>query len=171
MCSSSPGRGLKPLPPDGAPKIRTRGLQSNAMAIELANLGENQAFERLGEPFRREIKVHCYRMLGSLHEAEDAVQETYLRAWRNFKSFDGRGPFRAWLYRIATNACLDALSKRKQAKRFLPDQRAPASTEMPEGTPAMDVPWLEPYPGSELEGIADDAPNPEARYSSRQAVQ
>jgi RNA polymerase sigma-70 factor, ECF subfamily len=131
----------------------------------------NRAFEQLAEPFRRELKVHCYRMLGSLHEAEDAVQDTFLRAWRSFKSFDGSGPFRAWLYRIATNACLDVLSKRKQAKRFLPDQRAPASTEMPEGTPAMDVPWLEPYPGSELEGIADDAPNPEARYTSRQAVQ
>jgi RNA polymerase sigma-70 factor, ECF subfamily len=110
-------------------------------------------------------------MLGSLHEAEDAVQEAYMRAWRSFKSFDGSGPFRAWLYRIATNACLDALSKRKQAKRFLPDQRAPATTEMPDGTPATDVAWLEPYPDSDLEGIADDAPNPEARYSSHQAIQ
>jgi RNA polymerase sigma-70 factor, ECF subfamily len=130
----------------------------------------NAAFERLAESFRRELKVHCYRMLGSLHEADDAVQETYLRAWRGFTSFDGRGPFRAWLYRIATNVCLDALSSRKQARRFLPDQRGPATTEMPDGSPATDVAWLEPYPDSELEGIADDAPSPEARYTSRQAV-
>jgi RNA polymerase sigma-70 factor (ECF subfamily) len=131
----------------------------------------NRTFEKLAEPFRRELKVHCYRMLGSLHEAEDAVQETYLRAWRSFGSFDGCGPLRAWLYRIATNACLDALASRKHARRFLPDRRAPATTEMPDGTPATDVAWLEPYPDSELDDIADDAPNPEARFTSRQAVQ
>src|SRR5262245_21743924 len=131
----------------------------------------NRAFEQLAEPFRRELKVHCYRMLGSLHEAEDAVQETYLRAWRSFGSFNGRGSFRAWLYRIATNACLDALASRKHAQRLLPDQRAPATAEMPDGTPATDVAWLEPYPDSDLEGIADDAPNPEARYATREAVQ
>jgi RNA polymerase sigma-70 factor, ECF subfamily len=105
-----------------------------------------------------------------VHEAEDLVQETYLRAWRNFDSFEGRGSFRAWLYRIAANACLDALASRKNVQRWLPDQRAPASTQMPDGTPATDVEWLEPYPDSHLEGIADDAPNPEARYASR-AVQ
>jgi RNA polymerase sigma-70 factor, ECF subfamily len=129
-----------------------------------------QAFERLAKPFRREIKLHCYRMLGSLHDAEDLVQETYLRAWRSFEGFEG-GSFRAWLYRIATNACLDALASRKHAQRLLPDQRAPASTQMPDGTPATDVAWLEPYPDSNLEGIADEAPNPEARYTSREAVQ
>ena len=130
----------------------------------------NHAFERLAEPFRREIKLHCYRMLGSLHEAEDLVQETYLRAWRNFDSFEG-GSFRAWLYRIATNACLNALASRKSARRWLPDQRAPAATQMPDGSPVSDVPWLEPYPDSELEGIADEAPNPEARYTTHEAVQ
>jgi RNA polymerase sigma-70 factor, ECF subfamily len=130
----------------------------------------SQAFEQLAEPFRRELKVHCYRMLGSLHEADDAVQEAYLRAWRSFERFEG-GSFRAWLYRIATNACLDALASRKHAQRFLPDQRAPATADMPDGTPATDVAWLEPYPDTDLEGIADDAPNPEALYTSRQAVQ
>ena len=129
----------------------------------------NGAFERLAEPLRREIKVHCYRMFGSLHEAEDAVQETYLRAWRSFDAFEG-GSFRAWLYRIATNVCLNAIASRKYIQRVLPDRRAPATTEMPDGTPATDVAWLEPYPDSDLEGIADDAPNPEARYTSREAV-
>jgi RNA polymerase sigma-70 factor, ECF subfamily len=130
----------------------------------------SQAFARLAEPLRREIKAHCYRMLGSLHEAEDLVQETFLRAWRSFDSFDG-GSFRAWLYTIATNACLNAIEARKHMQRFLPDQRGPATAEMPDGTPAADVAWLEPYPDTNLEGIADDAPNPEARYTSRQAVQ
>ncbi|HUC66366.1 MAG TPA: sigma-70 family RNA polymerase sigma factor [Stellaceae bacterium] len=138
---------------------------------EHASERANQAFERLAEPLRRELKLHCYRMLGSLHEAEDLVQETYLRAWRSFDRFEGSGSFRAWLYRIATNACLNALAGRKSARRLLPDQRAPASAEMPDGTPATDVAWLEPYPDSDLEGIADDAPSPELRYASREAVQ
>jgi len=132
----------------------------------------SQAFERLAEPFRREIKVHCYRMLGSLHEADDAVQETYLRAWRSFDSFV-EGSFRAWLYRISTNVCLNAIESRKLVQRLLPDQLAPAAAaiQMPDGPPPTEVAWLEPYPDSNLEGIADDAPNPEARYASREAVQ
>ncbi len=130
----------------------------------------SHAFERLAEPFRREVEVHCYRMMGSLHEAEDLVQETYLRAWRSFGSFEG-GSLRAWLYRIATNACLNALESRKHAQRSLPDQLGPASATMPPGAPATDVAWLEPYPDSSLEGIADAAPTPEARISSRESVQ
>jgi RNA polymerase sigma-70 factor, ECF subfamily len=137
-----------------------------------ASARTNQAFERRAEPFRREIRLLCYRMLGSLHEAEDAVQETYLRAWRSFESF-ADGSFRAWLYRIATNVCLNAIETRKRAHRLLPDQLTPAAAtiEMPDGPPPTDVAWLEPYPDSNLEGIADEAPNPEARYSARQAVQ
>jgi RNA polymerase sigma-70 factor, ECF subfamily len=130
----------------------------------------NQAFERLAEPFRREIKLHCYRMLGSVHEAEDLVQETYLRAWRSFDSFEG-GSFRAWLYRIATNACLNTIASRKSMQRWLPDQHGPAAVETSVGGPSTDVAWLEPYPDSDLEGIADHAPSPEARYTSREAVQ
>jgi RNA polymerase sigma-70 factor, ECF subfamily len=132
----------------------------------------SQAFERLAEPFRREIKVHCYRMMGSLHEAEDLVQETYLRAWRSFDSFEaeGAGSLRAWLYRIATNACLNALDSRKHVQRLLPDQMGPATAQMP-GAPATEVAWLEPYPDSDLERVADDAPDPETHYASRQAVQ
>ena len=146
------------------------------MAIDPGNFEENQAFERLAEPFRREIKLHCYRMLGSLHEADDLVQETYLRAWRSFSSFvasgsDERGSFRAWLYRIATNACLNALEGRKHQQRYLPDHLGPASPPKMEGGPALDVPWLEPYPEANLEGFADAAPNPEARYTARESVQ
>src|SRR5712672_4031314 len=111
------------------PSDRDEGLQRTS-----------QAFERLAEPFRRELKLHCYRMLGSLHEAEDLVQETYLRAWRSAESFKGpKSLFRAWLYRIATNACLNAIASRKNMRRFLPDQWAPASAQMPDGTPARDV--------------------------------
>jgi RNA polymerase sigma-70 factor (ECF subfamily) len=128
------------------------------------------AFEHLAEPLRRELKLHCYRMLGSLHEAEDLVQETYMRAWRSFASFE-RGSFRAWLYRIATNACLNAIASRKSARRLLPDQHGPAAMGMPEGAPATDVAWLEPYPDADLEAIADDALNPEARFAVREAVQ
>ena len=136
----------------------------------------SDAFEALAEPFRREIKLHCYRMLGSLHEADDLVQETYLRAWRSFSNFeagssDEHGSFRAWLYRIATNACLNALEGRKHQQRYLPDQLGPASPPKLEGGPALDVPWLEPYPDANLEGFADAAPNPEARYTARESVQ
>jgi RNA polymerase sigma-70 factor (ECF subfamily) len=113
-------------------------------------------------------------MLGSVHEAEDVTQETFIRAWRNFAGFDGRGPFRAWLYRIATNACLDALARRKRSRRVLPNQRRAGLGAVPEHAPvgarAADVAWLEPYPDRLLEGIADEAPNPEARYAAREAV-
>jgi RNA polymerase sigma-70 factor, ECF subfamily len=154
------------------------GLISTDMASpEASNQDQDpestrQTFEELAEPFRQELKLHCYRMLGSLHEAEDLVQETYLRAWRSFDRFEG-GSFRAWLYRIATNACLNAFAARKNRLRLLPDQQAPASAtfQMPEGTPPADIPWLEPYPDSNLEGIADIAPNPAARYASHEAVQ
>ena len=146
------------------------------MALEPANLGGDQAFEQLAEPFRRELKLHCYRMLGSLHEADDLVQETYLRAWRSFSTFeasssDERGSFRAWLYRIATNACLNALEGRKHQQRYLPDQLGPASPPKMEGGPALDVPWLEPYPDANLEGFADASLNPEARFTARESVQ
>jgi RNA polymerase sigma-70 factor, ECF subfamily len=138
--------------------------------LEQAPEHANQAFERLAEPFRREIKLHCYRMLGSMHEADDLVQESYFRAWRSFDSFAG-GSFRAWLYRIATNACLNALARRKHLQRLLPDQLGPSTVQMPDGAPATEVAWLEPYPDLNLDQIADDAPNPEARYTSREAVQ
>jgi RNA polymerase sigma-70 factor (ECF subfamily) len=141
-----------------------------AVEMTVAAAQSQQAFEQLSAPLRREIKLHCYRMMGSLHEAEDLVQETYLRAWRSFESFDG-GSFKAWMYRIATNACLNALASRKHAERLLPDQVGPASGPKPLGAPANDVPWLEPYPDSAFEGLLGEVPTPEARYSSREAVQ
>jgi RNA polymerase sigma-70 factor, ECF subfamily len=136
-----------------------------------SSLGKDEKFEQLAGPYRREIKLHCYRMLGSLHEAEDQVQETYLRAWRSFDRADPGGSLRAWLYKIATNACLNALASRKRIQRWLPDQRAPPTTQMPDGKPAEDVAWLEPYPDAELVAVADEAPNPEARYAADESVQ
>ena len=133
---------------------------------------EGDEFGRLAEPFRRELRVHCYRMLGSVQEAEDLVQETYLRAWRTFDSFrdvEG-GSFRAWLYRIATNACLNARASRKEFQRFLPHQLGAANLQMP-SSPGTDVAWLEPYPNAYLAESGDEAANPEACYAAREAVQ
>jgi RNA polymerase sigma-70 factor, ECF subfamily len=141
--------------------------------LQLATKPAREEFGRLADPYRRELKLHCYRMLGSLHEADDLVQETYLRAWRSFDTFEGTGSLRGWLYRIATNACLNALEARKHLRRVLPDQEAPAANTiaMPDGPPPPEVAWLEPYPDSYIEAVADDAPNPEVRYTAREAVQ
>ena len=132
---------------------------------------DRDAFERLVAPLRRELRLHCYRMVGSSHEAEDLVQETFLRAWRSLESFEGRSSLRAWLYRIATNACLNALASRKAAHRLLPQQHSPPTEQLPDGDPAIDIPWLAPYPNSHLAGIVDEAPNPAARYETRESVQ
>lgn len=132
---------------------------------------DRAAFERQVGPFRRELRLHCYRMMGSPHDAEDLVQETYLRAWRSLDSFQGRGSLRAWLYQIATNACLNALASRKDQHRLLPDQRSLPTQQMPSGDPPTDITWLAPYPDSHWVGIADDAPGPAARYETRESVQ
>ena len=132
---------------------------------------DRATFEEQVEPLRRELRLHCYRMLGSPQEAEDLVQETYLRAWRSLDSFAGRGPLRAWLYRIATNACLNALASRKDEHRWLPEQHSPPSEQVPDGDPSTDIPWLVPYPDSLIAGIADEAPNPAVRYETRESVQ
>src|SRR5438034_1644739 len=142
-----------------------------AALLASAKGGDRRAFQQLTEPHRRELLVHCYRMLGSFHDAEDLVQETLLRAWRGLKSFDGRASTRYWLYRIATNACLNALATRASASRVLPETESPATEQMPDREPASDIAWLEPYPDSALEQIADEAPGPDVRYEMREAVQ
>jgi RNA polymerase sigma-70 factor (ECF subfamily) len=131
---------------------------------------ESASFEGLAERYRGEIQLHCYRMLGSVHEAEDAVQETLLRAWRGLAGFEGRTSFRAWLYRIATNACLSALERRARDRRLLPQMEGPAVGFAPLGPSDNEVAWLEPYPDSLLEDIPDPAPGPDARYEMREAV-
>jgi RNA polymerase sigma-70 factor, ECF subfamily len=136
-----------------------------------ADKPDRAGFERQIESFRRELRLHCYRMIGSPHDAEDLVQETFLRAWRSLDTFEGRSSLRAWLYSIATNACLSALASRKEQQRLLPDQRSPPTQELPSGGPLLDVMWLAPYPDLQLAGIVDDAPGPAARYESRESVE
>jgi RNA polymerase sigma-70 factor (ECF subfamily) len=128
-------------------------------------------FPQFAEPHRRELKLHCYRMLGSLQDADDAVQETFVKAWNALDEFEGRALFKNWLYRIATNACLNALASRSRRGRFLPEQLGGPSSELPKGQPENDLPWLQPYPDFELEGIVESAAGPERRYEMRQAVQ
>jgi RNA polymerase sigma-70 factor, ECF subfamily len=129
------------------------------------------AFERFTAVHRRELKLHCYRMMGSLHEADDLVQDTFLRAWRGRSEFHGRGSVRGWLYTIATNSCLNALKARSRAHRILQQPGRPPSHGPATGGPAAEVTWLEPYPDAELPGLVDGEPGPEARYESREAVQ
>ncbi|MDB5076968.1 MAG: polymerase, sigma-24 subunit, subfamily [Chloroflexi bacterium] len=129
------------------------------------------AFQAFAEPYRREIQLHCYRMLGSLHDAEDLVQETFLRAWRGIDRFEERASFRNWLYRIATNACLNAIARRRVARRVMPETYGPQADRPPEGKPATEIPWLDPYPDAALDGVADAELGPEARYELHESVQ
>lgn len=130
-----------------------------------ARAGDEAAFAALVEPYRRELRLHCYRILGSLQDAEDQLQETLLAAWRGLESFEGRASLRAWLYRIATNRCLNALRDRGRRP-----QEVPSMVEPPEPTRMAEPLWLEPYPDVLLEGLADPAPGPEARYDTRESV-
>lgn len=128
------------------------------------------AFERLTVAHRRALKLHCYRMMGSLNEADDLVQETFLKAWRARSQFDGRGSARGWLYSIATHSCLNAIKSRSSARRILDQPGRPPSEGGATGGPTMELAWLEPYPDAELPDIADDKPGPEARYEAHEAV-
>jgi RNA polymerase sigma-70 factor (TIGR02960 family) len=138
-----------------------------------AQSGDGEAFGELTEPFRRELHVHCYRILGSVQDAEDVLQETMLAAWRGIERFEGRASLRFWLYRIATNQCLNALrgSGHKVAR---PGQQGgpPAGQLPPMPAPATDSEptWLEPYPDMLLAELPDASPGPEARYEQRESI-
>jgi RNA polymerase sigma-70 factor, ECF subfamily len=137
--------------------------------FDAARAGDQDAFRRLVEPHRGELHAHCYRMLGSLHDAEDALQETLLGAWRGLARFEHRSSFRSWLYKIATNACLDAIKRRP--KRVLPvDYGPPSAPQVDPGEPLVESVWVEPYPDETL-GLDDGYATPEARYEQREAVE
>jgi RNA polymerase sigma-70 factor (ECF subfamily) len=134
-----------------------------------AREGDEGAFARLLEPYRPELHAHCYRMLGSVHDAEDALQEALLRAWRGLGRFEGRSSLRSWLYTIATNTSLNAIAKRP--KRVLPiDYGPPADPHGGPGEPIVESVWIEPYPDEAL-GLRDGYASPDARYEQREAVE
>jgi RNA polymerase sigma-70 factor (TIGR02960 family) len=131
-----------------------------------ARAGDKEAFRELAEPHRRELQVHCYRILGSVHDAEDMVQETLLAAWRGLEAFEGRASVRSWLYRIATNRCLNALRARSRRPREVPAMRGSL-----EPTRRIEPLWLEPYPDVLLEDIPDRSAGPAARYEARESIE
>jgi RNA polymerase sigma-70 factor (TIGR02960 family) len=133
--------------------------------LSRARAGDEEAFRELIAPYRGELQLHCYRILGSVQDAEDLLQETLLAAWRGLPRFDGRASLRTWLYRIATNRCLNALRDRGRRPR-----EVPAMAEPPEPTRRTEPLWLEPYPDALLDAVADASPGPEARYEFREAV-
>jgi RNA polymerase sigma factor (sigma-70 family) len=136
--------------------------------IARARAGDGEAFRKLTEPYRRELQGHCYRMLGSFQDAEDALQDTLLAAWQGLGGFtEERASLRTWLYKITTSRCLNALrsSRRRTAKEWdVPN------VEPPEPTRLGEVVWLQPYPGDLLEDMAGGPPGPEARYEQAEAI-
>jgi len=140
--------------------IVSMAVREKRTVVAAARAGDESAFAELVEPHRRELQVHCYRMLGSLEDSEDVVQETFFRAWRNRESFQGRSSFRAWLYGIATNACLDALERRPRVASTYDGAR-----------PLAEVPWLQPYPDQLLEGIAGGDAEPEAEVVAKETIE
>ncbi|MDT7559871.1 MAG: polymerase sigma-70 factor, subfamily, partial [Pseudonocardiales bacterium] len=135
--------------------------------LSRARDGDDAAFNRLVGPLRRELHAHCYRMLGSTHDADDALQDGLLRAWRGLARFEGRGSLRSWLYTVATRTCLDAAASR--GKRALPVDLGPSSDRAVVGdAPLTDVAWLGPYPDGAL---PEGRLSPDARYEQREAVE
>lgn len=142
-------------------------VDEQAEQLASARAGNQEAFEKLVEPYRREILVHCYRILGSFEDAEDISQEVLLRVWKNLDSFEGRSSFRAWLYKIATNACLDALDSRRVrglSKELY--QRGDPTRDLP--PPSTEVIWVEPFPDEYIDG--QPSIYPEARYEVRESI-
>lgn len=135
--------------------------------IAAARTGSRDAFGDLTEPHRRELLVYCYRMLGSLHDAEDALQDTFLSAWQGFDAFEGRASVRTWLYRIATNRCLNM---RRSASRRQAKEWDAGSVQPPDPTRLGEVVWLEPIPDSVLDGASDLPLGPEARYERSESI-
>ncbi|HEX6390990.1 MAG TPA: sigma-70 family RNA polymerase sigma factor [Solirubrobacteraceae bacterium] len=137
--------------------------------LAAARDGDEDAYRRLVEPRRPELHAHCYRMLGSFHDAEDALQDALLRAWRGLPRFEGRSSLRSWLYRIATNTCLDVIARRP--KRMLPIDLGPAAEpHQSPGEPLVESVWVEPYADDRL-GVEDGFAGPEARYELRESVE
>jgi RNA polymerase sigma-70 factor (TIGR02960 family) len=145
---------------------RRAGSTVSEITLDRARAGDGEAFRELTEPHRRELQLHCYRILGSVQDAEDMVQETLLAAWRGLDGFEGRSSMRAWLYRIATNRCLNAL--RDSDRR--PHQLNRHLLEAPEPTRRSEPTWFEPYPDALLEDLPDTSPGPEARYETRETL-
>ena len=147
----------------------TSAAASERRLLEAARGGDEGAFGRLLDPYRRELHAHCYRMLGSVHDAEDAVQDATLRAWRGLARFEERSSLRSWLYTIATNTCLNAIARRP--KRVLPLDYGPATDPHDGlGMPLIESVWVEPYPDESL-GLEDGYAAPEARYEQRESVE
>jgi RNA polymerase sigma-70 factor (TIGR02960 family) len=134
--------------------------------LDLARTGDGEAFRQLVGPYERELLVHCYRILGSFQDAEDAMQEALLAAWQGLGGFEGRASVRTWLYRVVTTRCLNV---RRSARRRQGTNPAPGP-QPPEPTRLGEVTWLEPYPDVLLAGLADSEPGPEARYEMREAI-
>jgi RNA polymerase sigma-70 factor (ECF subfamily) len=142
-------------------------MRSDAELIELAREGDEAAYERLVASHRTELHAHCYRMLGSVHDAEDALQDAFLRAWKGLRGFQGRSSPRSWLYKIATNTCLDTIARRPK-QRVLPFEYGPATEPLAgPGAPITESVWIEPYPDHLLDALA----SPEARYEQRESVE
>ena len=137
-----------------------------ASTLVRARAGDEQAFRELTDPWRGELLMHCYQILGSVADAEDMLQETLLAAWRGLDGFQGRSSVRSWLHRIAVNGCLNALRDRSRRPR-----EVPMMPEPPQPTRLADPVWVEPYPDVLLDGLPDAAPGPEARYDTKEAVE
>src|SRR4051812_2256166 len=153
----------------GTSSARSAGEAVERELLEAARRGDEDAFGQLVAQYRAELHAHCYRMLGSVQDAEDALQETLLRAWRGLRAFEGRSSLRSWLYKIATNACLKAIERRP--KRVLPIDYTPASDPHDEpAEPVTESVWLEPYPDERV-GLEGGLLGPDARYEQREGVE